>query len=260
MTQTSWIDAHNQMFNYFGGVSQLLIPDNLKTGVTSHGKETIVLNKIYSELAEHYGMIVLPARVRKPKDKPQVENAVGKLTTHIIARMRDYQFFSINEYNAQLRIELDRFNQKPFQKKEGSRASLFESLEKPLLKPLPQYPYEIAQWRKAKVQTNSHVNYQKCYYSVPYTTIGKEVTLRITAQTLDIYDDLTHLCTHRLIQSKVGVYSTDRTHLPEQSSQFGEWNSSRYLHWAKKKGPYTCLLYTSPSPRDRQKSRMPSSA
>lgn len=114
MTQTSWIDGHNQMFHYFGGVSQLLIPDNLKTGVTSHGKETIVLNKIYSELAEHYGMIVLPARVRKPKDKPQVENAVGKLTTHIIARMRDYQFFSINEYNEQLRIELDRFNQKPY--------------------------------------------------------------------------------------------------------------------------------------------------
>ena len=245
MTQASWIDAHNQMFHYFGGVSQLLIPDNLKTGVTSHGKETIVLNRIYSELAEHYGMIVLPARVRKPKDKPQVENAVGKLTTHIIARMRDYQFFSINEYNAQLRIELDRFNQKPFQKKEGSRASLFESLEKPLLKPLPQYPYEIAQWRKAKVQSNSHISYQKCYYSVPYTTIGKELSLRITSETLEIYDDHTHLCTHRLIKSKVGVYSTDRTHLPEQSSQFGEWNSSRNLHWAKKKGPYTEQLIQS---------------
>ncbi len=123
MTQASWIDAHNQMFHYFGGVTQLLIPDNLKTGVTSHGKETIVLNKIYSELAEHDGMIVLPARVRKPKDKPQVENAVGKLTTHIIARMRDYQLFSINEYNEQLRFELDRFNQKPFQMKEGSFAN-----------------------------------------------------------------------------------------------------------------------------------------
>ncbi len=245
MTQASWIDAHNQMFNYFGGVSQLLIPDNLKTGVTSRGKETIVLNKIYSELAEHYGMIVLPARVRKPKDKPQVENAVGKLTTHIIARMRDYQFFSINEYNEQLRIELDRFNQKPFQKKEGSRASLFESLEKPLLKHLPQYPYEIAHWRKAKVQSNSHISYQKCYYSVPYTTIGKELSLRITSETLDIYDDSTHLCTHRLIQSKVGFYSTDRSHLPEQSSHYGEWNSSRYLNWAKKKGPYTEQLIQS---------------
>ena len=159
--------------------------------------------------------------------------------------MRDYQFFSINEYNAQLRIELDRFNQKPFQKKEGSRASLFESLEKPLLKPLPQYPYEVAQWRKAKVQSNSHISYQKCYYSVPYTTIGKELSLRITSETLDIYDDSTHLCTHRLVKSKVGVYSTDRTHLPEQSSQFGEWNSSRYLHWAKKKGPYTEQLIRS---------------
>jgi transposase len=239
MTQNSWSDAHNQMFQHFGGVSQLLIPDNLKTGVTSHGKETIVLNQTYSELAEHYGMIVLPARVRRPKDKPQVENAVGKLTTHIIARMRDFQFFSIVEYNNQLRIELDRFNHKPFQKKEGSRSSIFESLEKPHLKPLPKSPYEIAQWRKAKVQANSHISVQKCYYSVPYQSIGKEVTLRISAQTLDIYDENTHLCTHRLIKSKIGVYSTDSTHLPEQSAQFGEWNSSRYLNWAKKKGPYT---------------------
>ncbi len=245
MTQTSWIDAHNRMFHYFGGVSQLLIPDNLKTGVTSHGKETIVLNQIYSELAEHYGMIVIPTRVRKPKDKPQVENAVGKLTTHIIARMRDYQFFSIEEYNHQLHIELERFNQKPFQKKEGSRRSLFENYELPYLKPLPQYPYEISQWRKVKVQSNSHVSYQKCYYSVPYTHIGKEVTLRITAQKLDIYDESTHLCTHRRIQSRMGIYSTDHSHLPEHSAQYGEWNSSRYLHWAKKKGPYTEQLIQS---------------
>jgi len=239
MTQKSWIDAHNQMFTYFGGVSQFLIPDNLKTGVTSHGKDTIVLNQTYSELAEHYGMIILPARVRKPKDKPQVENAVGKLTTHIIARMRDFQFFSIVEYNHQLRIELDRFNHKPFQKKEGSRSSIFESLEKPQLKPLPKSPYEIAQWRKAKVQANSHISVQKCYYSVPYQNIGKEVSLRINVQTLDIYDENTHLCSHQLIKDRVGIYSTDKSHLPEQSAQYGEWNSSRYLNWAKKKGPYT---------------------
>lgn len=179
MTQSSWIDAHNQMFQYFGGVAQYLIPDNLKTGVISHGKETVVLNQTYSELAEHYGMIVLSARERKPKDKPQVENAVGKLTTHIIARMRDYQFFSIDEYNEQLRIELDRFNHKPFQKKEGSRVRVFENLEKPLLKPLPKVPYEVASWRKAKVQSNSHISVQKCYYSVPYQTIGQEVKVKI---------------------------------------------------------------------------------
>lgn len=239
MTQPSWIDAHNQMFNYFGGVSQLLIPDNLKTGVISHGKETIVLNRTYSELAEHYGMIVLPARVRRPKDKPQVENAVGKLTTHIIARMRDYQFFSIEEYNQHLRCELDHFNHKPFQKKEGSRHSVFECLERELLKPLPHFPYEVTQWRKAKVQANSHISYQKCYYSVPYQTIGKEVSLRIKAETLDIYNENTHLCTHRLLKERVGLYATDSTHLPEQSAQYGEWNSMRYLNWAKKKGPYT---------------------
>jgi len=239
MTQASWIDAHNQMFQYFGGVAQLLIPDNLKTGVISHGKEAVVLNQTYSELAEHYGMIVLPARVRKPKDKPQVENAVGKLTTHIIARMRDFQFFSIDEYNEQLRIELDRFNHKPFQKKEGSRVRVFESLEKPLLKPLPAIPYEVASWRKAKVQSNSHISVQKCYYSVPYQMIGQEVKVKIGGEFLDIYDENAHLCTHRLLKERIGAYATDITHLPAQSAQYGEWNSSRYLNWAKKKGPFT---------------------
>jgi len=239
MTQSSWIDAHNRMFQYFGGVAQYLIPDNLKTGVISHGKETVVLNQTYSELAEHYGMIVLPARVRKPKDKPQVENAVGKLTTHIIARMRDYQFFSIDEYNEQLRIELDRFNHKPFQKKEGSRVRVFENLEKPLLRPLPKVPYEVATWRKAKVQSNSHISVQKCYYSVPYQTIGQEVNVKIGVEFLDIYDENAHLCTHRLFKERIGAYATDITHLPAQSAQYGEWNSSRYLNWAKKKGPFT---------------------
>ena len=242
MTQSSWIDAHNQMFHYFGGVAQLLIPDNLKTGVVSHGKEIVILNKTYSEMAEHYGTIVLPARVRKPKDKPQVENAVGKLTTHIIARMRDYQFFSIDEYNVQLRIELNHFNLKPFQKKEGSRSSVFENIEKALLKSLPRIPFEVAQWRKAKVQSNSHISFQKCYYSVPFQSIGKEVNLKIGVEFLDIYDESTHLCTHRLLKESIGVYSTDITHLPAQSAQYGEWNSSRYLNWAKKKGPFTELI------------------
>ena len=239
MTQASWIDAHNHMFQYFGGVSQLLVPDNLKASVISHGKETVILNKTYSDMAEHYGMIVLPARVRKPKDKPQVENAVGKLTTHIIARMRDFQFFSIEEVNQQLRVELDRFNHKPYQKKEGSRHSVFESVEKPLLKPLPQFPYEVALWRKAKVQSNSHVSFQKCYYSVHYRLIGKEVNLKIQSESLDIYDDHMYLCTHRLLKGKIGAYSTDISHLPAHSAQFGEWNSLRYLNWAKKKGPFT---------------------
>ena len=245
MTQVSWIDAHNQMFQYFKGVTQVLIPDNLKTGVISHGKESVILNQTYSELADHYGVIVLPTRVRKPKDKPQVENAVGKLTTHIIARMRDYQFFSIEEYNQQLRIELERFNRKPFQKKEGSRYSVYEDYERPQLKPLPKTNYEIAQWKKAKVQINSHISYLKCFYSVPYQHIGKQVKLRIKADRLDIFDENVHLCSHKLIKDRIGHYSTDIAHLPEKSVQHGEWNSARYLNWAKKKGPHTHQLIQS---------------
>lgn len=143
---------------------------------------------------------------------------------------------SLSGYDA---IELDRFNYNPFQKKEGRRISVFESLEKHLLKPLPKVPYEVASRRKAKVQSNSHISVQKCYHSVPYQTIGQEMKVKIGVEFLDIYDENTHLCTHLLFKDRIGAYSTDITHLPAQSAQYDEWNSTRYLNWAKKKGPFT---------------------
>ena len=119
MKQPSWINVHLQMFEYFQGVPTVLVPDNLKTGITKHTRTTLKINETYESMANHYHTIILPAPIRKPKDKASVENTVKSLTTHIIARMRNYQCFGLHDYNAYLRKELDRFNQKPFQKKAG---------------------------------------------------------------------------------------------------------------------------------------------
>lgn len=239
MKTESWINAHNLMYQYFGGVTQILVPDNLKTGVIKHTKDEIILNKTYSDMADYYGTTIIPTRVKRPKDKPLVENTVGKLTTYIIAKMRDYQFFTIDEYNEQLLIELNKFNNKPFQKKEGSRFTVYETIEKNTLLPLPDKPYEICSWKKAKVQSNSHISFQKCYYSVPYELIGKEVSLKIFASYFEIYYSNQLVCKHNIMHGRVGLYSTDESHMPPNSSSYGEWNSTRFINWAKTKGPST---------------------
>lgn len=242
MKTDSWINAHTKMYAYYGGVTQILVPDNLKTGVIKHTKDVIILNKIYNDMADYYGTTIIPARVKKPKDKPLVENTVGKLTTYIIAKMRDYQFFSIDEYYDQLMVELERFNHKKFQKKEGSRVSMFELFEKETLNPLPEKTYELCTWKKAKVQSNSHISYQKCYYSIPYDYIGREVDLKIFSNHFEVYSQSIMLCTHRILMNRIGEYDTDIAHMPPNSSSYGEWNSTRFLNWAKTKGPYTCQV------------------
>lgn len=239
MKMHSWIDCHNKMFEYFGGVAQTLVPDNLKTGVTKHTKDEIILNPTYKDMARHYDTLILPARVRHPKDKSLVENTVGKLTRYIISRLEDYQFFNIDEYNQQLLAELDKFNKKPFQKKEGSRYSNFIQFEKDILKPLPKASYIPCEWKDAKVQSNSHIAFRKCFYSVPYQYIGKTVRMKIYDSYFIVYWDDIELCRHNIITNRTGAYDTDISHMPPNSYRYGEWNSTRFLNWAKKKGPYT---------------------
>ena len=142
--QESWIAAHVNAYRFFGGVTRILVSDNLKTGVERTGWYTPVINRIYHEMAEHYGTAVIPARVRKPKDKPMAEGTVGVVSTWIIAALRNQQFFSVSELNTAIREKLDEFNRKPFQKKPGSRYSVFMEEEKGYLIPLPKTSYELA--------------------------------------------------------------------------------------------------------------------
>ena len=241
--QASWMDAHIRMFNYFGGVSRILVPDNLKTGVIKHLKyEDPILNASYREMAEHYGCVILPTRVRKPKDKASVENSVGQLTRFIIARLRNHQFFTLTEYNEQLHIVLIEFNQKLFQKKPGSRRDAFEHAEKNKLIPLPKYPYAFCQWRKAKVQLNSHIQVEKRYYSVPYRFIGQEIDVKIYPDHLEMIASGSMIAQHARYGTPLGAYSTIPDHMPPQSQVHQNWSKERFMHDAKCIGSYTTQL------------------
>lgn len=159
MKEESWINANIHMVQFFGGAARLLIPDNLKTGIVSNRKhEDPVVNQSYKEFAEHYHTAILPARVLAPKDKAAVEGNVGNVTSQIIAKLRNEKFFSIAELNRAIAELLEKFNKTPFQKRDGSRLSVFLEEEAPFLQPLPALPYEYAHWKQATVQLNYHVS------------------------------------------------------------------------------------------------------
>ena len=245
MKTETWINCHIHMFDYFGGITRFLIPDNLKTGVIKHPKdEEAELNKRYQEMGDYYGIVILPGRVRHPKDKPLAENLVGKYTTQIIARLRNNKYFSMEEYNRACIKEVKRVNEKPFQKKPGSRAERFFLEEKEYLKPLPVYPYEFATWKKAKVQKNAHISHDKKYYSVPYEYIGHEVDVRITKNTLTVYHQGTKLCVHNIIRTHDGAYSTNPEHMPKGSNAREPWDKERFIKWANKIGIDTTTVIT----------------
>ena len=244
MKEEAWIKCHVHMFEYFNGITRFLIPDNLRAGVTSHPKEgDVILNRYYEEMADHYGIAILPARVYHPKDKSRAENLVKQFTRQIIGRLRNHVFFSIDEYNAAIKEKLEEFNNAPFQKKPGSRNSGYKE-ELPYLSPLPAYPYEFAVWKKGKVQTNSHIAYGKRYYSVPHEYIGCEVDLRIGDQTISVYHKGIKLCCHPLLKGREGAYSTQPEHMPEGSNAREQWSKERFIKWANRIGVATVQVIT----------------
>jgi len=237
--QECWITAHVNMYRFFGGVTRMLIPDNLKTGVERTDWYSPVINKIYHEMADYYDTAVVPARVRKPKDKPNAEGTVGIISTWIIASLRSQKFFSLGELNCAVKDKLDAFNSKPFQKKEGSRLSVFLDEEKPLLLPLPATPYELASWKIATVQFNYHIAVDKMHYSVPYEYIKRKVDVRITRNVIEVFFNNHRICSHPRLHGRIGQYSTVEAHMPQDHQLFAQWDADRFLSWARKVGPNT---------------------
>lgn len=156
--QKVWITAHVHMYEYFGGVPRITVPDNCKTAV-DHNRSWYdqQVNAVYREMAQHYNTAIIPARVRAPKDKPNAEGTVGIISTWITAALRNEQFFSLSELNRAIRKKLEEFVHRPFQKKEGSRYEIFRNEELPLLAKLPATRYELAEWKSAAVQFNYHI-------------------------------------------------------------------------------------------------------
>lgn len=241
MKMDTWINCNIHMFEFFGGSTIRIVSDNLKTGVVSHPKEgDIILTEAYEQFGEHYLTAIMPAQVKKPKQKASVEGNVGKITTAIIAKLRNKHFNSFILLKDAVHKALTEFNEKEFQKRDGSRKLIFENEEKEHLRKLPEIPFEVSSWTYCrKVGLNCHIQYAKNYYSVPYQYVGKEVDLRVTKGTLTVYYKDKRLTSHSLFPSYItNKYSTHEADMPS-SVKVSEWDDIRIRRWASNIGEST---------------------
>jgi len=209
-----FINAHIRAFEFFGGVPEVVVPDNLKAGVKDPLYWEPDINPTYQEMALHYGVAVIPARVKKPRDKAKVEVGVQVVERWIIAALRNRTFFSISELNAAIKQLLDKLNNRQFKKLDTTRRELFETMEKPALKPLPERAYQFAIWKRAKVNIDYHIEVDRHYYSVPYQLIGKRVEVRITQHQVEIFYRGKRVAAHIRSRQK-GQHTTSEAHMPK---------------------------------------------
>lgn len=234
----NWISSHVRAFEFFGGVPELLVPDNLKSGVVTAHRYEPYLNPTYQEMAQHYQVAILPARPVKPRDKAKVEVGVQGVERRILAPLRNRTFFSIHELNAALWELLAAYNQRSFQKLSGSRKILFETLEKPALTALPQSPYEFAAWKKARVNIDYHVEVDHHYYSVPYPLLHQQVEVRLTSGTVEMFHHGKRVASHARSQQNHS-HSTVSEHMPQSHREYAEWTPVRLAQWAGESGEAT---------------------
>lgn len=239
-TQTlpDWIGAHTRMFAFFGGVPRLIVPDNLKSGVNHASFYDPEINRSYGRMASHYGVGVLPARPRKPRDKAKVENGVRFAQTCILGRLRHRTFFSLAEANEAIAGALDRINDHRMRRLGVTRRHLFQTLERTALAVLPDHPYEFAEWRLLRVGTDYHVEFDAFFYSVPHGLIRQQVDLRATARTIEIFHRGKRVAAH---PRRYGGrrHGTDPDHMPSSHRRYAEWTPERFRRWGAGIGPST---------------------
>ena len=239
----SWVKAHEGMATYFKGSSEIWVPDNLKSGVDWADRYEPGINRTYKELSSHYGAVVIPARVAKPKDKAKVESAVQVAQRWILAVLRHHTFFSLSELNEAIREQLERLNARPMQKLGVSRRELYERVDRPALRPLPVERYELAQWKPCKVNIDYHIEVDGSHYSVPYQLIGEAVEVRRTASMVEVVFKEKRVASHRRRKAK-GELVTEAEHMPHSHREHLEWTPSRLTQWASGNGPATGRLVT----------------
>ena len=240
LTQTipDWIASHLRAFAFFGGVPELLVCDNLRTGVTTPCRYEPYIQRTYEEMADYYGTAILPARIVKPRDKAKVEVAVQSVEERMLAPLRNRQFFSLAEINqaiAPLRAEV---NRRRMQARDHSRADLFAQIDRPTLKPLPDRPYEIGFWSWARVNLDYHIAVDDRYYSVPYQLLKQEVEARRSGAIVEIYRKGERIASHTVVAAKYGR-STQEAHMPEAHKEYAGWSPTRLVEWVAKTGPST---------------------
>ena len=240
-----WLSSHRRALAFFGGVPKVVVPDNLKAGVKSPCRYEPELNPAYAEFAAHYHSAVVPARVKKPRDKAKAEVGVQVVERQILAPLRNRTFFSLREANKAVWELLGELNSKPFQKLPGSRKSTFEELDKPALQPLPTTRFEVASWKKAKVNVDYHVEVEGHYYSVPYQHARQTVELRLTTTTVEVFYQgkrvASHLRAGESARNK-GRHTTVTEHMSKAHQRHAEWSPARLVNWAEKTGEATALV------------------
>jgi transposase len=233
-----WVDGHIHAFEYFGGVTDLLIPDQTRTAVSKPCLYDPELNPTFNEMAVHYRTAVLPARPRKPRDKAKVETAVLVAQRWILAALRNHTFFNLAQANEAIAEKLEELNSKKFQKLDTTRRELYESLDRPALKPLPPTRYELAEWSKPKINIDYHVEVLRHLYSVPYQLYGEYVDARRTTHTVELFFKGRRVASHHR-NDQPHRATTCLEHMPKAHQKHLEWTPSRILSWASKTGAKT---------------------
>lgn len=231
-----WIGSHIRAFEFFDGVSKAVVPDNWRCGVTKACWYDPDLNPTYRDLAEHYDTVILPTRVRKPRDKAKVEAGVLLVERWILAALRHQTFVGLAALNRAIRELLERLNQRKFRKLDTSRVDLFERIERPALKSLPAEPFVFCEWKKARVNIDYHIEIDRHYYSVPFHLRRAQVEARIQGAMIEIFHNNKRVATH--VRSSVeGAFSTLSEHRPPNHRFYSEWTPERMIAWAGKIGP-----------------------
>ncbi|MBP3233756.1 MAG: IS21 family transposase [Eubacterium sp.] len=239
MKSTNWLLCHAHAYSYFGGVTRLLIPDNLKTGITTNTRYETIVNKSYYEMAEYYDTAVVPARVERPKDKSLAEGTVRFATTWVIAALRNRKFFSIEEVKSAVAEKLEELNHSPFKKREGCRYTAYIDEEKDYMKQLPITPYEPAVWSTAKVPLDYLISDGKNKYSVPFDLIGEEVDVRLTKQTVEVFYHGSRVASHPRERIQKHDPITIPEHMPMKHRKYLSYSADEFTKWAETIGSNT---------------------
>lgn len=242
MRSTNWLLCHVHAYEYFGGVTRLLIPDNLKTGVVKNTRYDTILNKSYQEMAEYYETAIVPARVLHPKDKSLAEGTVKFATTWVIAALRNRTFFSFEEVRQAVAEKLETLNHYSFKKREGCRYSAYSDEEKAFMKPLPLTPYEPAVWSTAKVPLDYLITDGKNKYSVPFDLIGEEVDIRLTKEMVEVFFHGSRVASHKRAPKQLRNPVTQPEHMPMEHRKYLAYNADEFTRWAQTVGQHTAFV------------------
>lgn len=238
LSQTSpeWVRSHVHMWEYFGGVTEILVPDNLRSGVTKSDRYEPLLNETYQDMAIHYGTCIIPARVKTPRDKAKVEANVLVAERWILARLRNRVFTSLAEMNAAIMECLEILNDRRMRHVNKSRRELRDEIDLAALKPLPVKRYEYAEWKQVRVNIDYHITYDHHHYSVPYQLVHELLDARATATTVEIFHRGKRVASHHRSYKRGGA-TTLTEHMPKSHREHAEWTPSRVVNWAKTIGP-----------------------